>query len=190
MKALLFVSLLSLPTLASAANFPEIGEHLPVLTVEKNVNPQNVLVVYTKADEQCRFETNPANRDQPVFDFYWLMDRQNYKPVNGLIKREIAKRFVFQPPFTAQQFQIMVTDLKEMDTDIVNPTMDVYMGGQPGACTTHAEMNLGPSNGNVRIRLESIYTEGRSFPPAVYSVTLRGTEINSGKKISRKYLAK
>lgn len=181
---------LLLASILTSATIPQIGEHLPFITVEKNVNPQNVLIVYTKADEKCRFATNPANRDQPVFDFYWLMDRQNYKPVNSLIKREIYKRFEFQADFTDKQFTILVNDLKEMDTDIENPKMDVYAGGTPGHCTAEAQMNLGPSDGSKRIRLTSVYTEGRSFPPSVTSVTLKGVDVATGKAVSRKYDAK
>ena len=46
----------------------------------------------------------------------------------------------------------------------------------------------------MRIKVASIYTEGRAFPPAVYSVTLKGEEIVNGKvsskKVVRKYFAK
>jgi hypothetical protein len=33
---------------SEVANIPEIGAHQPVLIVEKNVNPENKMVVYTK----------------------------------------------------------------------------------------------------------------------------------------------
>jgi hypothetical protein len=42
----------------------------------------------------------------------------------------------------------------------------------------------------MRIRLSSIYTEGRAFPPAVYSVTLKGEEIVNGKPTGRKVVRK
>src|SRR4051794_1095231 len=56
------------------ANIPAIGPHQPFLIVEKNVHPQNRMVLYTKVDGNGRFLRDPAARNRPVFDFYWLID--------------------------------------------------------------------------------------------------------------------
>ena len=178
------------------ATIAEIGTHQPILVLEKNVNPQNLMVVYTKVDANGRFLTDDAGRNRPVFDFYWLMDGKNYKPVNRLIKREIGKRFEWQfsrtNPLT--HFIVNLNDLKEVDSDIKNPKIDVYASRGGGACGVEAQMSLGPSDGNMRIKLTSIYTEGRAFPPAVYAVILKGEEIvdgkPTGKTVTRRYDAK
>lgn len=177
-------------------DIPEIGAHQPILTVEKNVNPQNVMVVYTKADASGRFLADPGDRTRPMIDFYWLMDGTKYKPVNVLIKSEIRKRFDGEWNSGGQttQFTVNINDLKEVNTDIKDPKMDVYVTSAGGVSSAVAQMTLGPSDGNMRIKLTSIYTEGSKFPPAVYSVTLKGEEIvngvPTGKKVARKYLAK
>jgi len=199
-KVLPAISIFTVSILSALAgdveNIPEMGAHQPILTVGKNVNPQNLMVVYTKLDGNGRFLTNPADRDRPLFDFYWLMDGKNYKPVNGLIKNEISKRLECQsgPGDRATHFVINVNDLKEVNSDIKEPKVDVYASGSDGARDVEAQMNLGPSDGNMRIKLSSIYTEGRAFPPAVYSVTLKGEEIVNGKltgnKVARRYEAK
>lgn len=199
-NASLTVFLLALSMLRVAAaevtDIPEVGAHQPILTVGKNVNPQNLLVIYTKVDAHGRFLTNPADQDRPVFDFYWLMDGKNYKPVNRLIKKEIGKRFECQTIQSegATHFVINMNDLKEVNTDIKEPKVDVYATGSDGARGVEAQMTLGPSDGNMRIRLSSIHTEGRAFPPAVHSVTLKGEEIvdgtPTGRKVSREYHAK
>ncbi|MEP6668632.1 MAG: hypothetical protein ABJF10_05735 [Chthoniobacter sp.] len=178
------------------ANIPEIGAHAPVLVVGKNVHPENLMVVYTKVDANGRFLTDPEKRNQPLFDFYWLMNGRNYKPVNGLLKNEIRKRLELQaiPGGSATHFAINLNDLKEVTTDIAPPKMDVYVSATAGVPEVEAQMNLGPSDGNMRIKLSSIYTQGRAFPPAVYSVTLKGEEIVNGKptgrKVARKYEGK
>jgi hypothetical protein len=175
---------------------PEVGGHHPILIVGKNVHPENLMVVYTKVDANGRFVADPADRDRPVFDFYWLMDGKTYKPVNGLIKNEIGKRLECQlgPSGRDTHFVVNVNDLKEVNSDIKEPKMDVYAKRNGGACDVEAQINLGPSDGNMRIKLSSIYTEGRAFPPAVYSVTLKGEEIVNGKltgkKVARRYEAK
>ncbi len=174
---------------AEVTNIPEIGAHQPILIVEKNVNPENKMVVYTKLDANGRFV---ADGNQPVLDFYWLMDGKNYKPVNEKIKNEIRKRFTAQwSSKDRAAFILNVNDLKVMKSDIKEPRMDVYAGKAGDGMSVEAQMNLGPSDGNMRIKLSSIYTEGRAFPPAVDSVTLKGeTIVNgsaTGKKVTRKY---
>lgn len=178
---------------AETALIPEIGAHLPILTVEKNVHPENRMIVYTKVDANGRFVAAPDNPSQPLLDFYWLMDGKTYKPVNPLIKIEIRKRLEVQAPLVAgaTHFAININDLKEVRSDINQPKVDVSLRGTPESREVEAQMNLGPSNGNMRIKVSSIHTEGRAFPPAVYSVTLNGEEIANGKptgkKITRKY---
>ncbi len=178
---------------AEVAIIPAIGAHLPILTVEKNVHPANKMVVYTKVDASGRFAVDPAKGNRPMLDFYWLMDGRNYKPVNGMIKSEIGKRFIPQWSLDNRggHFIVDVADLKEVKSDIRDPKMDIYANATGGG--VEAQMNLGPSDGNMRIRLSSIYTEGRAFPPAVESVTLKGEEIVNGsltgKKVSRRYAA-
>lgn len=193
--ALLAASMLRVAT-AEVTDIPELGAHQPILVVGKNVNPQNIMVIYTKVGADGRFLTNPADRGRPVFDFYWLMDGKTYKPVNGTIKKEIRRRFECQPSPSdrASHFVINVNDLKEVNADLKDPKVDVYATGSSGARDVEAQMTLGPSDGNMRIKLSSIYTEGRALPPAVYSVTLKGEEIVdgkvTGKKVVRRYEAK
>ena len=173
-----------------------IGAHYPILTVAKNVNPKNLMVVYTKVDAAGRFLKNAADRNRPVLDFYWLMDGKNYKPVNGLIKNEIGKRLACHlgPTGNETHFSVNVNDLKEVDSDIREPKMDVCFQQSGDTRKVQAQMSLGPSDGNIRIKLSSIYTEGSAFPPAVYSVTLHGEQIVdgklTGKKITRRYEAR
>jgi hypothetical protein len=197
----LLAGLTSIPWSLSATarevdSVPEIGAHQPILVVEKNVHPQNLMVVYTKEDADGHFITKPADRDRPVFDFYWLMDGRSFKPVNNLIKSEINKRFECQPGSDdrSTHFIVSVNDLKEVNSDIREPKMDIYASRRSSSGNVEAQMNLGPSDGNMRIKLSSIYTEGRALPPAVYSVTLKGEEIVDGKptgrKVVRKYDAK
>jgi hypothetical protein len=181
-------------TAAEAGIIPEIGAHKPILTISKNIHPQNLMVVYTKVDATGHFVPAPETPHQPLLDFYWLMDGRNYKPVNALIKSEIRKRLQPNAADRANHFVINVNDLKEVNSDIKQPTLDIYVGGTGGDREVEAQMNLGPSDGNMRIRVSSIYTEGRAFPPAVYSVTLKGQEIingkPTGKEVARKYEGK
>jgi len=195
--ALLAFVILAFPLAAAEImKIAEIGAHEPILIVRKNVHPQNLMVVYTKVDASGHFLPDPDNPSRPILDFYWLMDGKAFKPVNGLIKNEIRKRLELQatPSAGGTRFAIDLNDLKEVNSDIQQPKIDVSVDTSADHPAVEAEMNLGPSDGNMRIRVSSIYTEGRAFPPAVYSVTVNGEEIAhgrpTGRKITRKYEAK
>lgn len=200
MRIFLSISLLAFTlqrvAAAEVSNIQEVGVHHPILIVRKSVNPQNSLVVYTKIDANGRFLTDATNGNRPVFDFYWLMNGQDYKPVNRLIKNEIRRRFECQlsPSDRETHFVINLNDLKEVDSDIRETKVDVFANGSGGSRDVEAQITLGPSDGNRRIRLSSVYTEGRALPPAVFSVTLKGEEIVNGnltgRKVARKYDAK
>jgi hypothetical protein len=178
---------------AEVAAIPEIGVHQPVLIVQKDVRPQNIMVVYTKVDGAGRFLADPDNPNRPLLGFYWLMDRRTYKPVHWAIKSEIRKRFGCQwvPGGDATRFTVNVNDLKEVNTDLKDPKLDIYAVRTDGGRDVEVQMNLGPSDGNARIKLTSISTNGRAFPPAVHSVTLKGEQIlngtPTGKSVERKY---
>jgi hypothetical protein len=150
--------------------------------------------VYTKVDDKCRFVTDPSNRDEPVFDFYWRMDGRDYKAMNPFFKNEFHKRMSFVPGGAdrATHFQLDANDLKEVNTDIRDPRLDVVASSGEKGCDVQAYITLGPSDQNERIRLDSIYGEGRAFPPKIYSITLKGEVVDAngkgtGKTVSRKY---
>lgn len=73
-----------------------------------------------------------------------------------------------------------MNNLKEVNADIKDPKADVYA---KGARDVEAPMTLGPSDGNMRIKLSSISTEGRASPPAVSAV--RYEARNDGRKPER-----
>lgn len=181
---------------SEVTTIPQIGAHQPILIIEKNVHPENRMVVYTKVGADGHFVPDPNNPDRPLLDFYWLMDGKTYKPVNPLIKSEIRKHLELQadPDGSANHFVVNINDLKEVNSDIKQPKVRVSIGGSSEDRDVDAEMKLGPSDNNVRIKVSTIYTEGRAFPPAVYSVTLKGEEVAKGKltgrKVTRKYDAK
>ena len=179
---------------AELSNMAPIGAHYRVITVEKSINSENIMVVYTKVDSQCRFLTDPAERDQPVFDFYWLMNRQSYKPVHKLIKGEVRKRMEFQidPSDRHNSFYVNLNDMKEVRHDLKDNRLNVRSEMVDGKCQVNATMTLGPSAGNAKIYLNKVYSEAKKglIMPSLVSITLSGKDVNSGKNVSKTYQAK
>ncbi|CAN5504571.1 hypothetical protein BH10BDE1_BH10BDE1_12780 [soil metagenome] len=171
----------------------EIGAHYPIFFVEKNENPQNVLVAYTKLDANCNVV---KVNGQPLLDYYWLMDRVKYKPVHPLIKSGIRDRLKLAGTVSSdpRTFSIQMTDLNELQQDLGVATLEVLASKQDGGCHVAASIKLGPSDGGKIVNLESLYTESsKTFLPPfrkVKSVTLSGTGIADARPIKRQYLAK
>lgn len=176
-------------------SLPPVGVHYPLFVVEKNENPQNILVAYTKLDDDCRVQTQD---EAPFIDYYWLMDRERYKPVHRLIKRGIRNRLEIQG-FTGvshQIFDVRIEDLKELKQDLGQAVVSVVAGPETsgGGCEVQAYVRLGPSDEHRTIKLDSIFTESRKtiWPPfrKIESVTLRGTDALSKKSVERTYFAR
>ncbi len=178
---------------AAESSFAPIGRHYPIFRVEKNENPQNILVAYTKLKDDCTLDE--MSKESGPIDYYWLMDGASYKRVHPLIKSGIRRRLEVSSPPTRQSFAIRLIDLKELDQDLGIATLTV--SGHPlknGGCDTQALIRLGPSDHNRTVQMASISTESvrTLWPPfrKIKSVTLVGRDQKSGEPVSRQYFAR
>lgn len=178
-----------------AAKLEPIGEHQRLLLFEKNENPQNVMVVYTKIDGACALAK--GENGQPVFDFYWMMDRTKYKPVHAMIKSGIRDRLEFQAGSAAKglkEFYVRINDMKEVKNDLPDPRLHVELQDDGGNCTADARIQLGPSDQGRILKVQSIYSEAKKIilPPfrKLVAVTLRGIDAKTGEKIERRFQGK
>lgn len=183
---------------AEVTSIRQVGAHHPVLVFKKNENRQNIMVIYTKLTRDCRFQDDAAEK-RPVFDFYWLMDGRNFKPVHDLIKSGVRDRLAFDVATKMSDgprssFWIKINDMKEMNHDIRDPRLLIRSLSVKEKCNAEALITLGPSDRGATIRLVDIDTEARKsiLPPfrKLVSVTLNGIEVKTGRKISRKFRAR
>lgn len=184
------MALKSLPASAElVTSIPAVGPHFPILVVEKNINPQNIMTVYTKLDANCTLETTAEN--QPVLGFYWLIDKVQFKPVHPLIRTEVEKRLELVANTHVQQsptFSVLINDLKELDHDLKEARITVQSRRAHGQCAVEGLLTLGPSDNNRTIVLQSIYSEARGLiMPKVVTVTLKGTDLVSGEPVTRTF---
>ncbi len=179
---------------AEISNIPQIGPHQRIFIYEKNENPENILVVYGKTDSQGRIQ--PASREG-LFDFYWLMGRERYKPTHAMIKSGIRDRLQVLPSDNPTAFDILLTDLKEVRTDLPSSRLHIQTdpdsAAKDGGIKLSAYLTLGPSDHNARIRLDSIYAEASKglnpFSRKLLAITLKGVDVKTGQKVSRRYEA-
>jgi hypothetical protein len=179
---------------AEASSLPEIGRHYPLFTFEKNENPQNIMVIYTKLDNEGRFEKDPKHPQQPFIGFYWLMNRERYKPVHPLIVHGIRERlhFVSQDP-DRRSFQIQFRDLQDLKQDLKSANIEVKVIGEKDP-TVEARLTLGPSDQSRELKIDKIYSEAHKtfLPPfrKVDAVTISGKSVAGGDLVSRTYPAR
>jgi hypothetical protein len=193
--------LLALATRADAGNaitgIPEIGPHYRVVTFEKNIHPQNQLVVYTRLDAQCRVLRDPKRGNQPTLEYYWLMDGARYKRVNALILRGIRKRLQVEaspPKSRGGSFSVRLKELDAVEHDLgATPLLWIEARKTADGCAAEARITLGPSDKNAVIRLDTIYSEAALkglFDAEVKLIALKGSNLKTGKPVVRVYRAK
>jgi hypothetical protein len=185
-------------------NIGDVGEHYPLFLVEKSHHPGNITVVYTKLDQNCHVIPDREHGFLPTLDFYWLMDETRYKPMAGPLKEGARKRLQFTDTNGQQvdptSFSIRTDDLSRVKHDIQSPTVQIKTERTGDACVATAYMTLGPSNGNATMKVESVYTKTEDMtllkkmqamedPDSIqiYSVTVKGTDVATGKPIERTY---
>lgn len=169
-----------------------VGPHQRVMLFKKNENPQNVMVIYTKTNSSCQFVSNTG---KPTFDFYWLMNGRDYKPVHSLIKSGIQERMELEIPRGADgksSFFVKVNDLNEMKHDLENPRLLVRaVKSADGKCNVESLMTMGPSDQRAVVRLDNIYATAETtfLPPfrKVVSVTVNGVNTKTGRAFSRTF---
>jgi len=172
---------------------PQIGDHFKIITFEKNENPENIMVVYTKLDKQCRFIQQGG---QPFVDFYWLMNRERFKPTHNLIKQAVHKRLQVarvKGEDPTQAFQLKVNDLKELGTKIAHPHLLVKAEKSGSKCQIESFFPDEKAAGQW-IQVNSLFSESKkTFTPPfrkLLAVTIRGLEPETGEQVERKFVAR
>lgn len=183
----------SLSALANPSlTLPEIGLHTPILRFEKNENPQNLMMVYTKLDpETCGFVLKDS---APVLDEYWLMDGKNFKNVHPMIKSGIADRLELDRDAyqSSKKFLVHLKDFHELKSDLgASPTFEVKPKKSAHVCEASVEIQLGPSDKNRKLSIESVHADSSKtlLPPfrKLQSLTITGKDIATGETVHRTY---
>jgi hypothetical protein len=166
-----------------------------LFTVEKSKNPQNILVVYTRADPQCRIEPVVHGSKAHLFDFYWLMDGTRHKPTHPLIKKYVRRRFVARKRFEDQKgFKVRLADLKELVHDLPSDMITITLDGvSQGGCNARVLLPLGPSADGRTLEIQSIYSKARTLlgiPIGVHYIELRGRDAGSREPLTIRFHSK
>jgi hypothetical protein len=169
-----------------------IGKHHPIFKFEKNENPQNILIGYTRLDRSCHFERHSG---QASFDIYWLLDGKRFKDPHRLIKKNIHKHFanVAARPSKADEsdvFEMRLIESKEMKTSLKDATIRVTASKAQSGCNVETFASFRQPDGEMRtIKLKTIRSETKKtwMPPfrKVLSITLEGESVTDGRLVTQ-----
>lgn len=183
----LFTLLVSFSTIAAFANTER-----KLFTMEKNHNAENLMIIHTQTDNDCRFITSNKNAEKNYIEFYWLMDGKNKKEVHSMIRAEIKNRVQFQGINAAKDsFKVKLNDLTELRHDLTDPSMEVVSEMIQGKCTVKSVLTLGASGKYRKMDLNRTFCDVSKnivgVPNGCNYLLLEGTDIATGEKISVKF---
>ncbi|MFP5385841.1 MAG: hypothetical protein ACLGHN_07155 [Bacteriovoracia bacterium] len=191
MKELLpaFVTLLALSTHAFSAE-------QKLFSMEKNYNSENVMIIHTQTDKDCKFVTSNKNSEKNYVEFYWVMENGKYnKEVHSMIRSEIKDRVKFEGINSRRDsFKVRLNDLSEVRHDLTDPTMEVVSELVNGECTVKSIISLGASAKYKKIDLQKTYCEvTKNFigvPNGCRYIELEGKDVGSGETVKVRFKQK
>lgn len=163
-----------------------------LFTMEKNYNAENIMIIHTQTDQDCRFVTSPKNNEKNYLEFYWLMDGKSKKEVHSMIRAEIKNRVQFQGiNSTRDSFKVKLNDLSELRHDLTDTTMEVVSEMIQGECTVKSILTLGASAKYRKMDLKRTYCSVTKnligVPNGCSYLLLEGIDIATGEKFSVKF---
>lgn len=164
-----------------------------LFTMEKNYNQENLMIIHTQTDKDCKFIKSTKNSEGNYLEFYWLMNGKDRKEVHPLIRTEIKSRVQFQEVDAGRDsFKVKLNDLTEVKHDLVDTSMEVVSDIVNGKCTVKSVLNLGPSGKYRKMDLNRTYCNVSKnlvgVPNGCTYLLLEGTDMATGEKLSVKFM--
>ena len=182
---LLFSAMLFLSTVNAAAMERKL------FTLEKTYNPQNIMVIHAITDSNCRF----VSRANQYLDFYWLINGNTRKEVHEMIRSTVQERVKFIGIHANREsFRLTMNDLKEVDHDLTDKTLEVVSIMSNGICQVKSLLNLGPSGRYRRMDLKRTFCEVSTnfvgLPNGCKTLELQGVDADTGTPLKVKFKKK
>ncbi len=181
-------------TLSSLTIGAEVERRL--FTMEKNHNPENIMMIHTQTDEDCKFISSSKNREANLIEFYWMMNHgKSKKEVHSMIRSEIKKRVQFHNfGDFGDSFKISLSDLNELRHDLSETSIEVTSQMSEGNCIVKSVIDLGASGQNKRMDLKRTFCEVSKnivgIPNGCRVLHLEGTDVDTGEPLKIRFKKK
>lgn len=189
---MMFSKLLIATTLVLAQNaFAGNAIEKRLFTMDKSYNPENILVISTQTDENCKF----LNKNAEYLDFYWLMDRTTRKEVHPTILKQIKEKVKFSGINNRRDsFKVQMNDLSELRHDLEEASMEVSSAIINGNCSIKSVIKLGPSASYRKLNLKRTYCEVTTnmigIPNGCKFIELEGNDADTNEKLKVRFYSK
>lgn len=167
-----------------------------LLTMEKNHNPENVMMIHTQTDKDCKFVISTKNNEKNYVEFYWIMNNgKSVKEVHSMIRSEIKNRLTFKGlNSTRDSFRLRLNDLSELKHDLTDTSMEVVSEIIGGKCFVRSILTLGASAKYRKMDLNRTYCEVSKnligIPNGCNFLELEGKDIHTGENFKVRFKKK
>jgi hypothetical protein len=191
MKKLIGLTLL----MTSFCAFSQVSEKL-LFTMEKNYHAENIMVIHTQTNNDCKFVMSTKNAEKNYLEFYWILGNgKARKEIHSMIRSEIKGRVTFEGLNDVKDsFKVKLNDLKELKHDLADPTLEVTSEIRENKCYVQSVLTLGPSAKYKKIDLKRTYCEVTKnlmgLPNGCSFLQLDGKDIDSGEDVSVRFKKK
>lgn len=162
-----------------------------LFTMEKNYNPENILVIHAQTNESCKFES----KDNQYIDYHWMMNRTVRKEVHPMIRKQIDEKVQFSGINNLHDsFKVRMNDLNELKHDLESLTLEVSSSIVGGNCVVKSILKLGPSAKYRKLNLKRTYCEVTTnfigVPNGCKFIELEGTDADTNEKLKVRFMSK
>ncbi|MBC7427362.1 MAG: hypothetical protein H7336_02040 [Bacteriovorax sp.] len=186
--AVLFTSAILLSQIISQTAISAESIQRKLFTLEKSMNSENILLIHTQTDANCKFVENQNG----YVDFYWLMDGNTKKEVHPMIRSKVEERVRFAGINADKtSFKVSLNDLSELKTDLDDNKIEVKSAIVNGACQVQSIIKLGGSAKYKKLNLKRTYCEvEKNFfgvPKGCIYLDLEGTNADTGEALKVRF---
>ncbi len=171
------------------------SQHVHLFDIRKSYNSENVLVIFTKTTDDCKFA--PAQNPQDLVDLYWRMNegKQDVCRKESAVKERIRQKLKIHS-LSPDRTQMTVTleDLDKVRHDLPEraATVTLRKNATTKICETNIQFNLSVADTAKKLNLSCVYGEpvmwlGIPAPiEEVEALTLVGLDEN-GNPIRKRF---
>ena len=159
-----------------------------LFTMEKNYNPENILIIKTQTDENCKFV---KTQDQ-YLGFYWLMGGAIKKEIHSLILSQIKEKVKFvSMNENVDSFKVRMNDLNDLKNDLEDISLETSSTFINGNCKVKTIIKLGPSAKYRKLNLKRTYCEVSTnwvgIPNGCKFLELSGKDDDTGEDLKVRF---
>lgn len=196
MKKSMTTTLLAMTLSLTSLNALAQSGEKKLFTMEKDHNEENVMMIHTQTDADCKFVTSTKNSEKNYMEFYWIMNNgKDTKEVHSMIRSSIKERVKFLGINASRDsFKIKLNDLSELRHDLTDTTMEINSEMVNGKCEVKSVLTLGASGRYRKIDLNRTFCNVSKnligVPNGCNFIELEGSDTSTGETIKVKFKKK